>query len=53
MMPKWFEEKKVIRCEWCGKTALLTDEEGIFDYRSIEVFGVDHTICYDCYERLE
>ena len=49
MMPKWFEEKKVIRCEWCGKNEVKELANG---FKTVNVYGIDHTICGDCYERL-
>lgn len=49
------EAFKKINCEWCGKNTIVTakkykDEP---NFRFVEVFGVEHCICADCYERLE
>jgi len=49
MKKEWFEENKVIGCEWCGKNELKEIAEG---FKTVNVYGIDHTICGDCYGRL-
>jgi hypothetical protein len=43
------------KCEWCGKNEIvyLKEYKEVSHFRFVEVFGREHCICCDCYERLE
>jgi len=49
-----YNQPRLIKCEWCGKNELTRESNNdILDFRFVTVYDKEHTICIDCYERLE